>query len=223
MTIHPDHKNHEILGGYLMASKNPITSSGWGDFVESSGCELVSKLASPGWFTYIFKSNRPLLNEPPDIPPPYEYVVVLRASGDKALLISPTKRIINYLLNEVIASDIIKYFYKVTIDVNSIVGYISEHPDIYLLSYVHGRVQAFGDALRGISFYGKDLARAKLFRDQIDMMTAYTCGIRNLQTRKEIVRLSSDGSISFNFSKAHSGKLVEDVLAYVSNLGFLKG
>jgi len=218
------HDNHEIdsLSGYLLFNFRARGSSDWMSIAQSAGCTVESPLTIDGWYSLQFVSQVPLLKETNDQAPPFIYRVVLRTSGKKALLLSPSRRIVTHLLDVALSPSYRKLISKVFIDVDSLVRFVTDNPDEYLLTFVHARVNAFGDALNAISFYGDDISRASLFREQRELFTAFTCGIREISSRDELVRLGSNGYISFSFKKSNNGSEIDTVLRYINDKGLLR-
>lgn len=222
MTIHHDHKEIDFLSGYLLFYSRAKTASDWLDILLSAGCSVESPLNVDGWYLLNFISNEPLLKEPTDQQPPFVYKIVLRTSGKKALLLSPSRKIVNHILDIGLNPSTRKMITKIFIDVDSLATHVTEDPDEYLLTLVHARVNAFGDAMNAISFYGDDISRASLFREQRELFTAYSCGIRNINSKDELIRLGSNGYISFSFKKSNNGSHIDIVLRYISDKGFLR-
>ena len=111
---------------------------------------------------------------------------------------------------------------RVPIAVDSLVKDLTVHPTVYAMSFVHARVPAFGTSLRAISFYGEDLADASLFRESASLMNFYTCGLRSVNGGGEIVRLGSDGTISFYMRGSEDVQAVEEALHFLRSHGYLK-
>lgn len=94
---------------------------------------------------------------------------------------------------------------------------------IALVSYcvAYARVAAFGAALRNISFYDDDLGEASLFRENMHLLNVFVCGLRHTEEGSEVVRLGSDGSISFNMQSPSKVVEVEEVLRFLRQEGYL--
>lgn len=107
------------------------------------------------------------------------------------------------------------------ISVDQLVKSLTQRPTTYVVSFAHARVPAFGAVLRAISFYGDDIGDASLFRQQLDLMVFYTCGLREARGGSEIVRLGSDGSISFYLHSPSKVLEVEEVLRFLRASGYL--
>lgn len=222
MTIHHDHQEIDFLSGYLLFYSRAKVTTDWLGIILSAGCSVESPLGIDGWYLLNFVSNVPLLKEPTDLRPPFVYKIVLRTSGKKALLLSPSRKIVNHILDVALNPSTRKMISKIFIDVDSLSTYVTAEPDEYLLTLVHARVNAFGDALNAVSFYGDDISRASLFREQRELFTAYSCGIRSITSKDELIRLGSSGYISFYLKKSNNGSHIDTVLRYINDKGFLR-
>jgi hypothetical protein len=111
---------------------------------------------------------------------------------------------------------------RVSISVDSLVRELVERPTRYCLSFVYARVPAFGAALRTVSFFGDDLGEASFFRDNVQLINVFVCGLRRTEGGSEVLRLTSDGRISFNLLSADHVLAVEGVLRFLRQQDYLK-
>ena len=180
-------------------------------------------LGDSKWELYDFFSGVPLRGEDPELVlGPFVYPVVCRRSGPRVLVMSVTRDItdaaIGHDFDQLLVNERLN---RVPIAVDSLVKAISERPTKYVLSFVHARVPAFGAALRSVSFYGDDLGEASLFRDHINIFNFFTCGLRPAVGGGEIVRLGSDGTVSFSNIDEDRVVEVERVLGFLRQGGYL--
>jgi hypothetical protein len=66
----------------------------------------------------------------------------------------------------------------------------------YLIGAVWAAIEGHGRSLRSCSFFGDDLAEAKMFRDIMDKLSVTRVGLRDHKTDKEILSISSIGDIT---------------------------
>jgi len=151
----------------------------------------------------------------------FEYPLVVRKSGEKVILLSYTRKIVDHCINNIFPRTFSKFARFLPIEINSLVKHLAYNPNRYVISFVHARVQAYGEALRAVSFYGDDVAEVPLFRENLGFFSCYTCGLRDVTGGGELIRLGNDGYISFNYAKSDHGKKIDLVLSYISSLGFL--
>ena len=222
MNQHLINRLTEPISGYLLASRQAEKASDWLCVAESGNLMFECNLDVDGWYLLTFQSHVPLADEPPEINPPYKYIIVIRTSGHKALWLSPTKDLIDYFLDKKADWAPKRHLYKVSIDVDSFVKHMAEEPSDYMVSFVHSRVNAFKDNLNAVSFYGNDLLKANYFRESMEFMTFHTCGLRSKSSRKELVRLGSDGYVFFSYFNSDRGASVDAVLKYMSTKGYLR-
>ncbi len=180
---------------------------------------------SPGskWEQYVYDSPKALRGENADTSnPPYRYEVFCRRSGSRILVLSLSRQVVEHVLREEFDRLFSPNLRRVSIGVQDLVKNIASNPTIYLLSFVHARVPGFGASLRSVSFYGEDLAEASLFKDHLELMVFFTCGLREATGGSEIVRLGGDGTVSFLWKNEPRRFLeVEEALRFLRRNGFL--
>lgn len=66
----------------------------------------------------------------------------------------------------------------------------------YLIGAVWAAIEGHGRSIRSCSFFGDDLAEAKMFRDIMDKLSVTRVGLRDHKTDKEILSISSIGDIT---------------------------
>jgi hypothetical protein len=112
---------------------------------------------------------------------------------------------------------------NITVRVGELVAHLVSDPNNYILTAANVRTSAFGDHMTSLSFYGTDLALASLFRDNLEIFNPFMCGIRMVPSRderkKEILRISTDGSITASFSTGSAREIVK-LLNYIFENGF---
>jgi hypothetical protein len=180
-----------------------------------------SRDAKGSWEQFLFESHEPLAGEDRRIfKPPYRYPILVRRSGTRFLLLSNHKDVAEHLVVQ-LGPLFRPRLRSVMIAVDQLVKALTLKPTKYVVSFAHARVPAFGAVLRAISFYGDDLGDAALFRQQLDLMVFYTCGLREARGGGEIVRLGSDGSVSFYLHTGSRVLEVEGVLRFLNKSGYL--
>jgi hypothetical protein len=174
------------------------------------------------WEEFTFVSEQPLRGEEDrGRDGPFRYLVVCRRSGRRIAILSLSRRIVDRLTARLVSEVFALRFRRVTIAVDSLVKALVEHPTVYSLSFACARAPAFGAALRNVSFYGDDLGEASLFRENLHLLNCFVCGIRAVSGGSEIVRLNSDGRISFKMPKPDTVRQVEHVLRFLRGEGYL--
>jgi hypothetical protein len=212
------------LSGLLLSWSSPKTISR-NDLLSCESLKFNDEVEGTKWEEYSFKSNHPLRGEDErSQTPPYFYKIICRRSGARLLLLSSTRQIIDHLVENELNYSLKLPLHRVQIAVDTLVKDITVSPEAYVLTFVHARTPAFGSPLRSVSFYGDNIAEASFFRDYIDLMNVFTCGIRNITSNGELVRLGNDGIISFYSSYAsnpHQLTEIENVLSYLSKKRYL--
>ncbi|MEA1647832.1 hypothetical protein UAJ10_02205 [Nitrospirillum sp. BR 11164] len=208
----------QLVNGYLLFWPGSPGNIKIEDLSQSSNLRIMSNERAYGWDFMEFKSNIPLDNEDHGIlSPPYLYKIMCRRSGPRVLLLSTGKKIVDVLIEKEINTTLSPNLRPAHLKINDLVHLIVKSPDRYLLTSVYCRTPAYGADLQSLSMFGDDVGNAELFREIMDRMTAYRCGLGRLRDRKEIVRLGSDGAISFFWENERRAKEVESTLNYLKN------
>lgn len=215
-----DEQRSTRLAGYLLdLVVRPIERT---DIEECRDIKFVSRIEGTHWEKYMYSSELPLRkeeNEPKG--GPYQYELICRRSGSRIVMLSLSRDIIDHLLlHEFIDCSISRIRHK-PIAVDNLVKNLAKAPAEYAINFVYARTPAFGASLRTISCYGDDLADASFFLDNMYLMNFYTCGLRRITEKTEVVRLGSDGMISFRMTDKESVLKVEAVLSYLKTHDYL--
>lgn len=208
------------LSGYILESPTEVVERQ--QLAECNQLCFLRLIGQTKWEQFAYDCQAPFRHEDPSqVKPPYRYPLVVRRSGKRVLLLSFNSRIIEHLMESVLRSTFRPPLRHVPIAVDALVKALVEKPTTYALSFAHARVPAFGVSLRSISYYGDDLAEASLFRDSIALTRFFTCGLRSAAGGTELVRLGSDGMISFYHRDDRSIKEVEKALGFLRDTGYL--
>lgn len=188
-------------------------------------CRRIKYLSTIGnslWEEYRYDSSTALCGEDPTIQsPPFHYSLICRRSDSRILLLSQHRQVVEHLIQSELDIIFIPHLRRMSIAVDDVVRDITHNPGTYVLSFVHARVPAFGSMLRSVSFYGDNLAGAALFRDQLDVMVFFTCGLRYAAGGTELIRMGVDGGISFFLTETDKVLDIERVLKYLRDRSFL--
>jgi len=66
----------------------------------------------------------------------------------------------------------------------------------YLIGSIYAGIEGYGRNMRSASFFGDDLAEAKLFKRILGRLSAYRVGVRDPAKEKEILSISGKGEVS---------------------------
>jgi hypothetical protein len=214
-----ERKSHNLNGSLL---EWPVRAIERAHLEACGGMEFRGELESSCWEEFSFTSDEPLRGEDQAVRAgPYTYTVICRRSGPRIAFLSLNRRIVDRLADRLAAEVLAFRLRRVSIAVDSLGKAIVERPTRFSISFVYARVPAFGAALRNVSFYGDDLGEASLFRDNIHLLNIFVCGLRPAAGGSEIVRLGSDGRISFNMQSPGKVLEVENVLRFLRQEGYL--
>ena len=206
------------LSGLLLDSSSGVIERD--DLLACNRLKFFHVVGKTGWEVYSYHSPEPLRGEEPETDT-FVYSIICRRSGSRLLLLGSGREIVPYVLDRELNNLFSPHLRKVQIGIDPLVKAITRTPRDYVLSFAHARVPAYGANLRSVSFYGDDLANARFFKDHVDLMTFFTCGLRQVVGGTEIVRLSTDGAISFIFTDSDRVREVEKVLHFLRVEGYL--
>lgn len=195
------------------------------DLLLSPALEFVGEVPGSRWEEYDFSSNEPLLGEEvPQIPKPFKYKILCRRSGPRLLLLSLNQTIIETIVEDHLSKVLRPRLRPVSIAVDGLVKALTLRPTRYALSCAYARVPAFGTLLRSVSFFGDDLAEASFFRENVQLMAFFICGLRPTAGSGEILRIGAEGTVSFVFSPNYRRRVndVEEVFRFLRQEGYLE-
>lgn len=186
------------------------------------GMEFLGEVGASRWEEFQFTTDEPLRGEDrASRAGPYRYAVICRRSGPRIAVLSLNRRIVDRLAERLAAEVLALRLRRVSIAVDSLVKALVGRPTRFSISFACARLPAFGAALRNVSFYGEDIGEASFFRENVHLMNVFVCGLRRTAGGSEIVRLGSDGRISFNMQASVTVLEVEDVLRFLRQEGYL--
>jgi hypothetical protein len=216
--------NDTPISGYLLEWPGGVITR---DMVNRCrGVEFSHNLNTSGWEEFSFRSPVPLQGELRLDQDEFVYSLVIRRSGARMLLFGRGRNIADHVITHGMKAAFIPTLDYVTIAVDKLVRNLVQKPAIcpeYALGFVHARFPAFGAALRSGSFYGDDLADAIFFRENQDLMTFLTCGLRSARGGSEIVRIGARGSVSSQISDSMRLAQIERVLRFLRDSNYLRG
>lgn len=190
------------------------------DLLECDGFRFGRSIGRTRWELYTYDSAIPLRGEDIGDSGGFKYSIVCRRSGSRLLILSTGREVIEYLLANVF-NKALPSLHPVHIAVDSLVKSITLHPAAYVLSFAHARLPAYGANLRSVSFYGDDLANATFFNERLALMTFFTCGLRHAVGGPEIIRVGTEGTVSFIPTDAKRMLDVEKALRFLRDDGYL--
>lgn len=214
-----EHETYNLSGSLL---EWPVQAVQRAQLEQCEALKYKGTVGASRWEEFEFASEVPLRGEDETtIRGPFRYIVICRRSGARIAILSHNRRIVDRLTDRLVSEVFALRLRRVSIAVHSLVASLVERPTRFCLSFVYARVPAFGAALRNIAFYGDDLGEASLFRENIHLINVFVSGLRRTEGGSEILRLTSDGRISFNMSSADKVIEVEEVLGFLREEQYL--
>jgi hypothetical protein len=156
----------------------------------------------------------------------FTYLLGCRRSGSRALLLGSNSKVVEAFL-KTCGSSVGSGLLPVEIGVDKLVRNIVASGGPYRLSHVYCKAYGFGGTLKSASFWGEDLAAAQPIRQLINNLNFSSCGLRPLAEAVEILRIGSNGHVSFvapSDVDTRSRRLqdVIEALAFVSNASLMR-
>ena len=210
---------HRILSGILLEFLGgPISRRD----IERADLKFIRNISDTSWEEFIFESDEPLNGEIVNASV-FQYGAVCRRSRRRLLLLSPNRTIVEHLLEKRFSKVFVPRLRYVPIAVDDLVRAVVNKPSLYSLTRVYARVPAYGQSLRSVSYYGDDLGEASMFREQMDKLSFFVCGLRSAIEAHELVRLGNDGTVSFFVSQPENRRLreIEKVLNFLKQNDYL--
>jgi hypothetical protein len=203
------------LNGYLLELR-------WVDILAFPVTDSLDILESPspikGWSMLFVSTEEPILPEGPveSFNGGYKYTFALRRSGPHFLLAGHSQELVEQLLKiaEIRVSN-------PRINVSSLVKDLTSTPESYLLSAVYAKVEAFGASLRSLSFFGADLADARLFRETLNTCNPYRACLRDIRKKEDVLTIGSRGEVQFHYRGDSSLVDVDKALAFMTAKNYL--
>lgn len=184
--------------------------------------ELINDLTekAPGWFSFFYLTQTPMIAEDYLKPPPYYYPFLVRTSpiNKRILLLSITDILINEFLS---SAKLLKRVRAGQIKIPDLVHKLVEKPDVYCLSVIYAKVDGYGRSLRALSLYGADLGEAQLFRDILPKLVPFRVQLRDVRTGEDILQVGTKGEIGFSYRDIRTLNKVDKALTFLKDNGFL--
>ena len=149
------------------------------------------------------------------------YKIFFRQSEERALLLSEAQPVVEEIMRYIaksIGSNKIEFVY---IDVNGLVNMIMEQPDNYIVTAIHAKTSGYGARLKSVSLYGNDITSVSLLLDNKNNFVFYMCGLREVKSFRESVRIGKEGQVSCYYNSIGSLKNIENTLKYITLNNFL--
>lgn len=172
-----------------------------------------------GWFSATLESSIPLMNEPADSAPIYQYRYLVRRGRTGHFLVVTSHY--DLLLSLLQRAGFHKLLTNPAVNIPMVVKELTDNPGSYAMSAVFAYVDGYGESIRSISFYGDDLAEAALFRETLPKIRPRRVSLRDVTTMTEVLSIGSRGQISFHYSGDRSLVDVDSALRFLSQRNYL--
>jgi len=208
--------------GALYTQRGGVDSSTVASIVSIGNEIAVSPLPVSGWMSIVLKSHEPLLNENERLgntQDTYLYTFFYRQGQDNRFLLVSNDDELNRLLLD--RSGILSQVTCPDIPIPALVDSLTKRPTSYVMSTVYARVEGYGEALRTIGFFGKDIGEALLFRDIGSRVIPTAVQLRDAITKRDVMSVRFEGTIRFRYQSQHTLRDIDTALRFLSRNGFL--
>lgn len=184
------------------------------------------------WQQFWLQSRKPLssiASEAPDEEGFFQYPFVIRAAHNRFILASREAILVEKLLEYSGVGDLIDYP-RVNVDklarelvfpsANTKNGIVPGRK--YAIGAVYGAVEGYARALRTVSFFGDDIAEAELFRYALQQIIITRIGLRDPVIDKELLSISSTGSIDFQYRGAQHLNAIDQLTSFMRLSGYIE-
>lgn len=237
------------VSGFLIEVKEHAFNRN--DFAAGPRLRYDGNIGTTRWEIYHFSSPYAYRSEHlMGLEAPYIYPLYVRRSGGRALVVSPTRRAVQTVIDQDLRRVFGAELMKVAINVDAMVRAMVVHPAEYTLTYLHALMSSLSE-VKSISLFGEDLGGARFVQDNLQLMNVVSCGVRRIREKKleenagvvegaedeeeeeqesekrteedlsEALRIGSDGYISFYYRGADSLRAVESGLHFLRERGYL--
>jgi hypothetical protein len=163
---------------------------------------------------------------------PYAYRVVCVRSGARVLLLSERRNIADYILNRILARRIYPNLRKVGFRIGPIIDSCRKADSEFLITSLVGRFAGSERQIRTMSLYGDDVTESVVFQEHHHLFNFTSCGIGcrlfedlprlSPGDEHEIVRLGSEGAVSFAQGGRRRARDVTAVIDYAVRAGLIE-
>lgn len=176
--------------------------------------------SSSRWEVYTFHSDKSFSEylSPGLAQPPFPYPALCARSGSKLIVLTPRKDLTKYVLRSTLSKRVFPNLRQVQIHIPSIVEAFQHSDSEYVITSLHGHMRGSETALRTMSIWGSNVTNSSLYEDYKGLFDFTSCGVAkrdpsnmSVVEERELVRLSSDGSLSmqtFNRNRAAELSLI---------------
>ena len=208
----------EFLSGALYASwAEGFSAQEW----RGDGARLTVGSSLHGdWLLGKYVSPKPL-RDPESERPPFAYEILYRPGRDSHfLLLAPDTAVHDDIAAWLRGSARSR---PPRIDVDGLVRSLTKSATAYAVSGLHARVDAWGRAVRTVSFFGDDLLNTDLLRKVLDDVTPYRVVLRDVRVGTDVVQIGSRGEVGFSHRRPTKRTLadVDNALRTVESGGFI--
>lgn len=184
---------------------------------------FADSLVETYWDIYNYESSLPLAGEELfNITGPFIYPIVCCIAQQRLLLLSHNKKIINVFIDHIHLNNSRLKLTNCFIDVDSFVREISNNKPDYLLTSINAFYPGRSDSIKYLSFYGDNISNADIFKNHMQSMNFYKCGIRETNSIEELLKVGNDGTISFVFNDIPILRNIDAFFLYIKENNFFK-
>lgn len=192
---------------------------------------VMEPIEGTKWQAFWLRSQYSLTGgpaEPPDADGSYAYPFLVRAAGDRYIVVSRESALVEQFLERGgVAGHIDSPRVQVDKTARELV-FPTVDPTAppagrrYTIGAIYGAVEGYARALRSVSFFGDDLAEAELFRYALNQIIVTRIGLRDPAVDKELLSISSTGAVDFHFRGVQHLNAIDQLTSFMRASGYIE-
>lgn len=190
---------------------------------------LMAPIEDTRWHGFWLRSKTSLVGgDSPDADGLYSYPFLVRAANERYILVSRESALVDLILERAgVGGHVDSPRVQVDRAARDLVFPDTEHQKSitgrkYTIGAIWGAVEGYARALRNLSFFGDDLAEAELFRYALQQITVTRIGLRDPVIDKELLSISSTGSLDFQYRGANHLVAIDTLTTYMRKNGYIE-
>ncbi|GLX79479.1 hypothetical protein tinsulaeT_28190 [Thalassotalea insulae] len=208
------------FSGYILNINAPNPPDMLGYLAGLPGMRNPKKIGDTNWCFLVYTSSKAIL-EDDEVSESglYEYRILARWGGESFIFAAQSKDISDILIHKLLGKSNLSIF-KQGINIDSFVRQIMEEPNHYSFKYLHVKCFAWGTSLNSMSLFGEDITASNLLRENSKLFNFTTCGVSEITSSKETVRIGTKGTLSLTLGSIQREKetqltTIDKILRYL--------
>lgn len=192
---------------------------------------VLTPLDGTKWQAFWLRSSIALTvgsAEASDIDGSFAYPFLVRAAGDRYIVVSREAALVEQLLERGgVGGHVDSPRVQVDKAARELVFPTKSTTTLtagrrYTIGAVYGAVEGYARALRSVSLFGDDLAEAELFQYALNQIIVTRIGLRDPTVDKELLSISSTGAVDFHFRGVQHLNAIDQLTTFMRTSGYIE-